>query len=205
MQSMRTPTVGLYCRISVDKSGKREGVERPRGVGPSSTPPSAGRAPRCALFIDNNLSGGDDHRPGYDELRAAVRAGEITHLWARDQARLERRHEWFALVAELVAADITELHTRHDGVVQIDGIGADVQAIVNARYIRDLRQKTRDKHERIAAAGRPNGGQPFGYRHGVDDQKRKSLIVHEDGSCSRPLGRGRRACPAGPSPTSPRS
>lgn len=58
---------------------------------------------------------------------------------------------------------------------------------------RSLRQRTRDKHETIAAAGRPNGGDPFGYRHGLDAQGQKSLIVHEEEAAAVRWAAGRRA------------
>jgi len=178
---MRATKIGLYSRISVDKSGKREGVDAQEAWGREY---ASTRWPGATVraFTDNNLSAArDNRRPGYEDLRAAVRAGEITHVWVVEQSRLERRKvEWFSLVAELIAAGITELHTRREGVVRLDEIGSDVQAIINAKYIAELRRKTCDKHEVIAAAGRPNGGDPFGYRHGVDMQGRKSLIVHEE-------------------------
>jgi DNA invertase Pin-like site-specific DNA recombinase len=131
------------------------------------------------VFTDNNLSAArDDRRPGYDELRAAIRAGEITHVWTVEQSRLERRKApWFELAAELIASGIHEVHTRRDGLVRLDDIGSDVRAIVNAQYVADLKKKIRDKSAELAREGRPTGAIVFGYRHGVDELGRKALHV----------------------------
>ena len=64
--------------------------------------------------------------------------------------------------------------------MQLDEIGGDVQAIINAQVHRgaaaqDLRQTRGDR-----GGGATQRRQPFGYRHGVDDQGRKTLIVHEE-------------------------
>jgi site-specific DNA recombinase len=170
--------VAIYCRISIDKSGRREGVEAQERWGREY---AAERWPDAMVrvFTDNNLSAArDDRRPGYDELRAAIRASEITHVWTVEQSRLERRKApWFELAAELIAAGIHEMHTRRDGLVRLDDIGSDVRAIVNAQYVADLKKKIRDKSAELAREGRPSGAVVFGYRHGVDELGRKALHV----------------------------
>ena len=159
--------VAIYCRISIDKSGRREGVEAQERWGREY---AAERWPDAMVrvFTDNNLSAArDDRRLGYDGLRAAIRAGEITHVWTVEQSRLERRKApWFELAAELIAAGIHEMHTRRDGLVRLDDIGSDVRAIVNAQYVADLKKKIRDKSAELAREGRPSGAIVFGYRHG---------------------------------------
>ena len=169
-------TVGIYCRISVDKSGRREGVEAQEAWGREyATRLWPGDPVR--IFADNSLSAAkNNRRPGFEKLKAAVRRGEIQQVWVRDQARLERRYEWFPLAVELIAAGIDEIHTKR-GIVQLDDIGTDVQAVFNARYAREVTKNAIDKHEWIASLGRPNGGQVFGYRHGKDGQGRKSLLI----------------------------
>jgi DNA invertase Pin-like site-specific DNA recombinase len=173
--------VAVYCRISIDKSGRREGVEAQEAWGREY---AAQHWPGAVVrvFADNNLSAArDDRRPGYEALRAAVRAGEITHVWTVEQSRLERRKApWFELAAELISAGIDEVHTRRDGLVRLDDIGSDVRAIINARYVADLKRRTRDKAEALAREGRPSGAVVFGYRHGLDEQGRKALFVVEE-------------------------
>jgi DNA invertase Pin-like site-specific DNA recombinase len=179
--------VGIYCRISIDKSGRREGVEAQERWGREYV---AERWPGAVVrvFVDNSLSAArNDRRPGYEALRAAVRAGEITHVWTVEQSRLERRKApWFELAAELISAGIDEVHTRRDGLVRLDDIGSDVRAIVNARYVADLKRRTRDKAAELAREGRPSGAVVFGYRHGLDESGRKALhIVDEQADAIR--------------------
>jgi DNA invertase Pin-like site-specific DNA recombinase len=174
----RTETVGLYCRISKDRSGRRESVEAQERWGREYAArcwPGA----RVRVFADNSISAaGDDERPGYDELRVAVRAGEITELWAVEQSRLERREgPWFELAAELDDAGITELHTNRDGIVRVRDDVAGIKAVINAGEVRRLRRRLNDKLDELAAEGRPRGGQAFGYRPGVDEQGRKTLVI----------------------------
>ncbi len=159
--------VAIYCRISIDKSGRREGVEAQERWGREYAAEHWPGA-MVRVFTDNNLSAArDDRRPGYEALRAAIRAGEITHVWTVEQSRLERRKApWFELAAELIAAGIDEVHTRRDGLVRLDDIGSDVRAIVNAQYVADLKKKIRDKSAELAREGRPPGAIVFGYRHG---------------------------------------
>ena len=186
--------VAVYCRISIDKSGRREGVEAQERWGREY---AAERWPGAVVrvFVDNNLSAArDDRRPGYEALRAAVRAGEITHVWTVEQSRLERRKApWFELAAELIAAGIDEVHTRRDGLVRLDDIGSDVRAIVNARYVADLKKRIRDKSAELAREGRPSGAVVFGYRHGLDERGRKALHVVAGAGRRGPLGRRRDA------------
>jgi site-specific DNA recombinase len=170
--------VAIYCRISIDKSGRREGVEAQERWGREYAAEHWPGA-EVRIYIDNSLSAArDDRRPQYEALRAAVRAGEITHVWTVEQSRLERRKApWFELAAELIAVGIDEVHTRRDGLVRLDDIGSDVRAIVNARYVADLKKKIRDKSAELARQGRPSGAIVFGYRHGVDEAGLKALFV----------------------------
>lgn len=171
-------TLALYCRISSDKTGRHEGVDAQEAWGRAYAAVHFPGLP-IEVFSDNNISAaGDDYRPEFERLRVAVQAGRITRLWSVEQSRLERRKvEWFSLAAELILGGIDEVHTRRDGLIILDDIGSDVRAIMNARYVAEIKRKVRDKHEVIAAAGRPSGGEVFGYRAGVDDQDRKSLLV----------------------------
>jgi len=69
--------VGIYCRISIDKSARREGVEAQERWGREYV---AERWPGAVVrvFVDNSLSAArNDRRPGYESLRSAVR-------WAAD-------------------------------------------------------------------------------------------------------------------------
>src|SRR5262245_36062582 len=162
--------IALYCRISKDTRGRVEGVNAQekwgRDYAASAWPGIAVR-----VFADNDLSAANgDHRPEYEALRTAVRAGAVAHLWAVEQSRLERREaEWFELAAELDAAGITEVHTNRDGIVRVRDEVAGIKAVLAAAEVRKLRRRVNDRLAEIAAEGRPHGGRTFGYRKAVDD------------------------------------
>jgi site-specific DNA recombinase len=158
-------TVALYARISRDKSGQVEGVDRQERWGRKYADEHWPRQP-VEVFTDNNLGGGpDNHRPGFEALRAAVRSGAVSHLWTVEQSRLTRDGgQWFELSAELLDHDIDEIHTR-SGIVRLGEVGADIGAVVNAHERRELRKRTNRTLEDLAAEGRPHGGHHVAYRH----------------------------------------
>jgi site-specific DNA recombinase len=158
-------TVALYCRISRDKSGQVEGVDRQERWGRKYAEDHWPGQP-VEVFADNNLSGGpDNHRPGYEALRAAVRAGTITHLWAVEQSRLTRDgRQWFELSEELLEAGVDQIHTR-SGVVRVGEVSGDINAVIGMNERRELRNRTNRTLEDLAAAGRPHGGHHVAYRH----------------------------------------
>jgi DNA invertase Pin-like site-specific DNA recombinase len=130
------------------------------------------------VFVDNDISAANgDHRPGYDALQEAIRRGEVAHLWAVEQSRLERREvEWFQLAALLDAAGITELHTNRDGIVRVRDEVSGIKAVLNAGEVRRLKVRINDRLDAIAAERRPAGSVLFGYRHGIDASGGKTLI-----------------------------
>lgn len=120
-------------------------------------------------------------RPRFNALRAAIREGQVAHLWTVEQSRLTRREaEWFELAAELVGADITEVHTRRDGLLPVEDEVSGIRAIMSAAEIRKLRKRVNDRLAENAALGRPAGGSAFGYRHGVNDRGEKTLVQVPD-------------------------
>jgi site-specific DNA recombinase len=182
-----TDTAGIYARISVDRQGRREGVEAQEKWGRAY---AAQHWPGCRIrvFADNSVSAASDaERLGYEELRAAVRAGEITHLWCIEQSRLERREaQWFELAAELDDAGITELHTNRDGIVRVRDEVAGIKAVLNAGEVRKLKRRVNDKLDELAAQGRPAGGAYFGYKRTEDVGGGKTLeIVPEQAEAIR--------------------
>ena len=191
---MDQSTVALYCRISVDRQGRKEGVDAQERWGREY---AAEHWPGCPVrvFSDNNVSAArDDIRPEYDQLRAAIRAGEITHLWAVEQSRLERRElHWFELAAELDAAGIKTVDTLRDGVLQVHDDVAGIRAVLNAGEVRKLKRRVNDKLDELAAQGRPAGGAFFGYRRTVTAAGMKTLEIRARGSRGDPVGGAGRA------------
>ncbi|HMG44635.1 MAG TPA: recombinase family protein [Acidimicrobiales bacterium] len=171
--------VAIYVRISVDKSGRGEGVERQEEWGRAY---AAEHWPGVAVrvFPDNNLTAFDENvqRPGYDDLRAAILAGEVGHIWTVEMTRLEaNRRRWVDLTIDLDDVGITEVHTNREGIVTLDEV-ADVKNVFAYRERKRLRERLKDTMQDLADKGRPRSGAVYGYDHGVDEDGRKTLVVN---------------------------
>jgi site-specific DNA recombinase len=173
-----TAHTALYCRISKDKAGRREGVEIQAQWGQDYAA-AAWPAVPVVVYTDNDISAANgDHRPGFERLRDAISDGQVAHLWCVEQSRLERREaEWFTFAAELDAAGIREVHTNRDGIVQVGGVVAGIKAVINAAEVRRLKERINDRLDANAAAGQPAGSTPFGYRHAVKDDGTKTYAI----------------------------
>src|SRR6266545_2497470 len=182
-----TGYAAIYARLSPRPDGSYEGVPAQAKWGrayAAKTWPGV----EVKVFTDAGISAANgDHRPGFEALREAVARGEVAHLWAVEQTRVERREvEWFRLAAELDAAGITELHTNRDGIVRVRDEVAGIKAVLAAGEVRKLKRRVNDRLAEIAAEGRPAGSRVYGYRHGLDEQGRKTLhIVAEEAAVVR--------------------
>jgi DNA invertase Pin-like site-specific DNA recombinase len=175
-----TRYVALYCRISKDANGRTEGVKAQERWGRAYAARQWPTLP-VRVFADNHLSAADDtHRPEFERFRRAVAAGEVAHVWAVEQSRLERREVgWFELAAELDAAGVAELHAGRDGIISVRSDVAGIKAVISAGEVRKLKRRVNDKLAEVAAAGRPSGARVFGYRHGLDAEGGKTLHIVE--------------------------
>jgi DNA invertase Pin-like site-specific DNA recombinase len=173
-----TRYVALYCRLSPRPDGSYEGVDLQERWGRDYAASAWPDLP-VKVFADAGISAANgDHRPEYAQLRAAIRSGEVARLWTVEQSRLERTEVgWFELAAELDAAGITELHTNRDGIVRVRDEVAGIKAVLAAGEVRKLRRRVNDRLAEIAADGRPAGSAVYGYRHGLDETGKKTLIV----------------------------
>ncbi len=172
--------VAIYARICKDRGGRAEGVKAQERWGRAYAARAWPGLP-VRVYADNSLSAANgDHRPGYESLREAIRNGEVAHLWAVEQSRLERREvEWFALAAELDAAGIDEVHTTRDGIVRVRAEVAGIKAVLNAAAVRELKRRVNEKLDDNAALGLPAGGRVYGYERGRDEHGDKTLVIVE--------------------------
>jgi site-specific DNA recombinase len=163
-------TVALYVRLSPRPDGSYEGVDRQEAWGRAYAARVWPGQP-VEVFADAGISAANgDHRAGYEALRDAIAAGDVTQLWTVEQSRLERTElGWFGLAAELDAAGIREVHTDRDGIVRVGDDAAGIKAVLAAGEVRRLRRRVNDTLESLAAQGRPHGGHHVAYRHTVDE------------------------------------
>ncbi|MFI2371266.1 recombinase family protein [Streptomyces sp. NPDC018833] len=173
-----TRYVALYCRLSPRPDGSYEGVDLQERWGRSYAGSLWPTLP-VKVFADAGISAANgDHRPRYEDFRTALARGEVAHVWAVEQSRLERREvEWFTLAAELDAAGISELHTNRDGVVRVHDEVAGIRAVLNAGEVRKMKKRVNDRLAENAAQGRAAGSKPFGYGHGVDESGNKTYVI----------------------------
>jgi site-specific DNA recombinase len=163
-----TRYVALYCRISIDRNGRREGVQAQERWGRAYAAATWPGLP-VRVFKDNHLSAADDNvvRPDYESLKAAIDRGEVEHVWTVEQYRIERREiQWFQLAAQMDAAGITELHTNRDGIVRVQDEVAGIKAVLGAGEVRRMKRRINDTLAEKASNGEPPGSRPFGYVHG---------------------------------------
>lgn len=158
--------VALYLRITIDRGGRKEGVDAQKRYGLAY---AAERWPGwpVEIFSDNNLTAADPDvvRPEFERLRQWVRDGRIEHIWAIEQYRLIRQElEWFKFAAELDEAGIAEIHTKRDGVIRVDDDVAAIKAVLGAGEVRRVKRRVHDKNRDAAMRGLPPGGKTFGYK-----------------------------------------
>lgn len=177
-----TRYVALYCRISVDRAGRKEGVAAQERWGRKYAAEMWPGVP-VRVFADNHLTAAENdvHRPQYELLREAIVRGEVAHVWAVEQYRVERREiAWFQLAAMMDAAGIVELHTNRDGIVRVRDDVAGIKAVLGAGEVRRLKQRINDTLAEKAALGEPAGSRPFGYKHAKTEDGTKTYVAVPD-------------------------
>ena len=166
---MATKHVYIYCRISADQQGRAEGVQAQERWGREYAAQTWPGVP-VRVFSDNDLSAAKDDvvRPAFNQMREGVRRGECAHLWSVEQSRLARIETvWFSLVAELIKAGVTEVHTKRDGMIRLDDVVGGIKAVLSADEVRKLRKRVIDKKAELARQGRPGNLAGFGFRQRI--------------------------------------
>lgn len=141
-------------------------------------------------FEDNDVTGTTGDRGGFDQLREAIRRGEVRDLWVRDQSRLQRNEEvWFALRGELLTAGIVYLSTRNKGRVAVDDLVTNIQACIDADRVRQDRKNLMDRQRRDAEKGRPPATVVYGYKPAKINGERTLQVVEDQAERIRYIAR----------------
>lgn len=167
----------IYTRISEDRYGEAEGVERQK----KSCEKLAKQRGLdvVAYFEDNNRSAMHGKRPAYERMIAAVKAGEIDVVIVLRTDRLYRRLKELIELTDVLRE--TPVYSVHSGDVDLSTADGRMMANVLGSM---AQHESEVKSERISAAsrqraakGRYNGGnRRFGYEHA----SKRTIILHGD-------------------------
>jgi site-specific DNA recombinase len=171
--------VALYCRISQARNGRLEKVDQQERWGRSYAAKHWPGLP-VQVFADNALTAADEdvERPEFNRLRECIVRGEVLHLWAVEQYRLERVEvRWFQFAQECDEGELEEVHTDRDGVIRVRDDIAGIKAVLGAGEVRRMKRRLKDHMTDLADQGRPRHGSVYGYTHGVNAQGDKTLEI----------------------------
>lgn len=173
----------IYARLSQDRTGESLGIDRQTTI---CTKIAKARGWRIAeTYVDRDISAfKETTRPGFEALRADIRAGKIDAVVAVDQDRLSRRLSVLAeLVDELgklsvpIVVDSGEIDTTTaDGVLRAQLLG-----MVAEHESRKKSERIRRQRDQAAERGVPTGGRrPYAYEQdGMTVRESEAKLVRE--------------------------
>jgi len=165
-------TVGIYCRISDDREGKGAGVDRQEKACRELVKYKKWKL--IQVYTDNDISASQTKkiRPAHQKLMEDLRSGRINTVvvWAVD--RLYRRpielEELLKLLEVQPNISVSAVQGQELRLETPDGAAmARVMVSLAKREIDLLKARILSKHEELAEAGKPSGGdRAFGYQKG---------------------------------------
>lgn len=174
--------IAIYCRISLDKRGRKEGVAKQEKWGRAYAEATWPGHP-VEVFCDNDLSAIDPNviRPDFERLRVWVSEGRVAEIWCVEQFRFVRRpSEWFLVAEELTAAGIDQIHTNRDGIVIVQDEVAGIKAVLGGGEVRRMKSRVADTLKENALQGQPPHAPPAGYRNAKVRGVRTYEVVEEE-------------------------
>jgi site-specific DNA recombinase len=151
----------VYTRISLDKSGEGEGVERQRD---ECIELVAQRGwTHIATFDDRSISAADarKRRPGFEDLLAAIGRGEVDMVVALAFDRLSRnRRDEVRLIEVCGAAKVNLAFVKGPDMDLASAVGRGVGEVLAALARMEIEQK--GERHRAALAQRARKGLPWG-------------------------------------------
>jgi DNA invertase Pin-like site-specific DNA recombinase len=177
----------IYCRISSARDEDQTGVDRQERLC-REVAERLGLVvvPKC-VFVDNNRSAWqrNRHRPGWDGLLEAVRAGRLRHVIVYHPDRLMRQPRDLEELLTLSDEHDITLHGQancRDLSDPDDRFFLRIEVAHACRSSDDTSRRLRDAVEDRAREGRPHNAprRPYGYaRDGVSIIEGEAVIVRE--------------------------
>ena len=112
-------------------------------------------------YTDHAISGASLIRPGIQMLMQDSAAGKFDIVLAEDLDRISRDQEDIAGVYKRLTFADVDMYTLADGKISDLHIG--LKGTMNARFLKDLGQKTRRGLRGRVEAGKSGGGNAYGY------------------------------------------
>lgn len=179
----------IYARISSDRSGDALGVERQQEL--CSKLAAEKGWPVARTFVDNDVSAySRKRRPAYEEMVAAIEAGQVDAVLCVDLDRLTRRPQELEAFIDLADAKKIALANISGDADLSTSDGRFRARILGAVARQESEKKSeRQKREREHAARnglRRGGRRPFGYEaDGVTVRPEEAELIRE--ACRRVL------------------
>ena len=126
-------------------------------------------------ILDEAMSGANEHREGFQELRRAIETRACDIVLAEQIDRLTRDQEHAARLNKEARFHDVELHTTARGAV--DTIQIAFGSTLGQMFLEDIAMKTKRGLAARLRSGKSAGGKSFGYRNKIGDDGR--LIVGE--------------------------
>jgi DNA invertase Pin-like site-specific DNA recombinase len=161
------PRAAIYCRISQDRTGDELGVDRQREDCEKLARDRGWQV--VAVFTDDDRSAFSGRpRPGYDQLLAALKSGDVTAVAAWHPDRLHRSPKELEAFIDLVEASRAHVATVTAGELDLSTASGRMTARVVGAVARHesehKSERLRRQREQAALAGKPHGGKrAFGY------------------------------------------
>ena len=134
-------------------------------------------------ILDEAMSGANEHREGFQELRKAIENRACDIVLAEQIDRLTRDQEHAARLNKEARFYDVELHTTSRGAV--DAIQIAFGSTLGQMFLEDIAIKTRRGLAAKVRDGKSGGGRSFGYRNKIGDDGRQitgDLEIVEDES-----------------------
>ena len=165
--------VGLYCRVSLDKSGDAKSTTDQLGIGREWAQRVGARI--AGEYIEPGSRSASRFatkaREEFKRLVADVEAGQLDAIWFWEQSRSARRLDVFAKLRDLCRR-MGVLWVERDRIIDPndsrDMLTAGFKALIDEQGSEDTSERVLRGKASSAAAGRPPGRIPYGYRREYD-------------------------------------
>lgn len=175
---MLQPRAALYCRLSkedAEKQQESESIQNQKALLLDYAAQQGWQV--CAVFSDEDYSGADRRRPGFNAMLHAAEAGRFEILLCKTQSRFARDlelveryiHGLFPLWGIRFVAVVDNEDTARKG----NKKARQISGLVNEWYLEDLSENVRAVLDLKRRSGQYIGSfAPYGYRKDPSDHNR---------------------------------